>query len=67
MFSFNIDLGQIIIAGLIGIVGYFFKRTIDEFKTRIDKHEDILFKMNGDLQLLVGNLGIERRSRERNR
>jgi hypothetical protein len=38
---------------------------IDKFDARLDKHEDVLFRMNGDLQLIVGQLGIERRKSPR--
>lgn len=55
-FTANFDLGQAIIAILISIVGYFVKKTIDKFDGRLDKHEDILFKMSGDVQLLKGML-----------
>lgn len=61
MFTAHIDLGQIITGILIGIVGFFVKKTIDNFERRIDKHEDILFRMNGDLQAIIGHMGIERR------
>ena len=65
MFTFHVDLGQVIISILIAIVGWFVKRTIDRFDKRIDNHENVLFNMNGDLQLIVGQLGIERRQFKR--
>ena len=61
MFTFHVDLGQLIIAGLIGVVGYFVKRTIDRFETKIEQHENIFFNMNTDIQRLIGYLGVERR------
>lgn len=61
MFHLQVDLGQVILATLIAIVGYFVKKTIDDFGNRIDKHEEILFQMAQDIQFIVGSLGIERR------
>lgn len=61
LFTFHVDLGQIIISGLIGVVGYLIKRQIDSFESRINKHESVLFQMNGDIQAIIGHLGVERR------
>lgn len=66
MFTLNVDLGQVLLGTLIAIIGYFVKRNVDQFEKRIDKHEEILFTMNGDLQIIVGQLGIERRKVARN-
>lgn len=65
MFTLNVDLGQLITTGMIGIVGYFVKRTIDKFEIRLDRHEEVIFKINGDIQAIIGSLGIERRKSTR--
>lgn len=65
MFTAHIDLGQLIISFLIGTVAWFIKRTIDKMDKRIDKHEDVLFNMNGNIQLIMGQMGIERRAKEK--
>lgn len=57
MISSNIDLGQVINAGLVGVVGYFVKRLIDRVERRIDKHEDLMFEINGKVQNILGILG----------
>lgn len=62
MFTFHVDLGQIIIAGLIAMVGWFMKRTVDGFESRLGKHETMFFQMNGDLQRITGHLGIAGRT-----
>jgi hypothetical protein len=43
-----------IIAVLIGIVGYFLRKEIANFGKRIDKHDEILFIMTGNVQKLIG-------------
>ena len=63
MFSPNVDLGQVIIASLIGTIGFFVKRTIDDFGRRLDRHEEIIFKVVKDTQLILGLL--DRRSKPR--
>lgn len=61
MFSFNIDLGQLLISGLIAVVGWFVKRTIDKLERRMDRGEDAIFNLHGDMQTIMGHLGVERR------
>ena len=65
MFTFHVDLGQLIIASLTGIVGWFVKKKIESYDKRIEKHENLFFRMNGDLQSIIGFLGIERRNHYR--
>lgn len=65
-FTFHVDLGQVIIATLVGILGYFVRKMIKDFGDRIDKHEGILFSIVQDLQFLIGVSGMERRKIERN-
>jgi len=54
---------NIITTVLIGIIAYFFKKTIE----RIDKHDEVLLKLIGDVQRLIGYQdgwnGRERRTR----
>lgn len=59
MFTAHIDLGQVIISILIGTVGWFVKRTIDRMDRRLDKHEDVIFNMNGSIQRIAGVMGIK--------
>lgn len=54
MFTFHVDLGQVILAGMIGIIGYLVKRMVDQFGMRLDKHEDILFTLSGQIQKVIG-------------
>jgi hypothetical protein len=62
LFTAHVDLGQLIITGLIGIVGWFVKTTIDDFKKKIDKHEGLFFSMNSDIQRIIGHLGVQGRT-----
>lgn len=51
---FQVDLGQIIIATLIAVVGFFIRKEITTIARRIDRHEDILFRLGGNVQRLIG-------------
>lgn len=57
MFTLNVDLGQIILSVLIGIIGWFMKRTIDSLGKRLDRHDEILIGLVGDVQRLIGQVG----------
>lgn len=54
----TIDLGQIIIATLIAIVGWFVKREINSFNSRLDRHEIVITKLSGHVQNLMGRMQI---------
>lgn len=58
MITTNVDLGQLIIVGMMAIIGWFVQRTISEFSKRISSHEELLFDMNGDIHQIKGRLGI---------
>jgi hypothetical protein len=55
MINLNIDLGQIIIGILITTVGYLIKREVNEFGSRVDRHDTILFELTGTVQRLMGH------------
>lgn len=52
---------------MMGIIGFFVKRTIDEFARKLDVHESRLYEISGDLQKVIGHIdswnGRERRTR----
>ncbi len=53
----HIDLGQIIIASILtslAVIGYLIKREVGNFAQRLDKHEDIILRLVGDVQRLIG-------------
>ena len=55
--NFNVDLGQIlllIVGVVISIIGWFIKKEITSFGTRIDKHDEVLFSLTGQVQRLIG-------------
>ena len=54
MFSFHFDLGQVIIASMLAIIGWFIKKEITIMGTRLDKHDDMFLKLVGDVQRLIG-------------
>ena len=57
MFSLNIDLGQIIIVvigALLAVIGWFTKKEIASFGIRLNKHDDVLFTLTGQVQRLIG-------------
>ena len=58
MLTSHIDLGQLILAALITIVGWFVKREITGFTKRLDKHEEVIISMTSTLAKLAGEVGI---------
>ncbi len=56
--SANIDFGQMLIATLIAIVGWFIKKEITDFGKRLDKHEDVIFNMTQTISTVLGQVGI---------
>lgn len=54
MFSPNVDLGQVIIATFIGTTAFLVKRQIDTLDKRLDKHDEMFFKLVSDVQRLIG-------------
>jgi hypothetical protein len=54
MFTFHVDLGQIIIASLIGIVGYLVGHLVKQIDQRLDDHQKIITRLVGDVQYLIG-------------
>lgn len=61
MYTAHIDLGQIIIGvlvGVVGIVGWFIKKEIVTFGQRLDKNETAIFNMAQQVSTAVGQIGI---------
>ena len=58
MLTSHVDLGQLITASLIAIVGWFIKKEIVTFGKRLDKHEDVILTMTNKLSVVVGQVGI---------
>lgn len=54
MIESHIDVGQLIISGLIVIVGWFIANQIIDFKKKIERHDTILFSLTGSVQRLIG-------------
>ena len=54
MFTFSVDLGQVIISFLIGISGYFVKRTLDKLEGRLDKHDELILDLVSKVSILIG-------------
>lgn len=56
-FVFQVDLGQIIIifvGGLLGVIGWFTKKEITRLTLRLDRHDSALFDLAGQVQRLIG-------------
>ena len=58
MLTLHVDLGQIIIGALIALVGFLLKREVNSIGSRLDKHEQVLFAVNGDLSKAIGQIGV---------
>jgi PII-like signaling protein len=57
----QIDLGQLVIAillSMIGIVGWFIKREITTFSRRLDMHEERFLQLSNQLSVVMGQIGI---------
>lgn len=57
LMDLHIDLGQTVIAFLLlilGIVGFLIKMQIGTFGKRLDKHDEMLIALVGDVQRLIG-------------
>lgn len=64
MFTFQVDLGQVLLGMMMGIIGWFIKRTLDQFDKKIEKHELVIFRMANDLQYIIGSIGLDRRHKK---
>ena len=53
MFTFNVDLGQIIIASLIGLVGWFSNRAVNRIEKTLDTHDQLITMLRIDLATLL--------------
>jgi hypothetical protein len=62
-FELKFDFGQIILGSLIAIIGYLIKRQINEFSDRLDKHDEMIRGLFGDVQYIVGVIGHKKRER----
>ena len=51
MLSPNIDAGQLLITGMIAVIGYFIKRELDTITKRLDKHDSMLIRMISRMRL----------------
>lgn len=57
MFTFSIDLGQIVIASMMGIIGYSIKKTIDRIFETLDNHDKLINSLRIELAELRSFLG----------
>ena len=54
VFTFHIDFGQIVISTFIAVIGYLLINLISGFRERLDKHDQLLIGLVGDVQRLIG-------------
>jgi hypothetical protein len=62
MITSHIDVGQLIIATLIGVVGFLIARMISRIDSRLDRHEETIFKIANQVQFLIGKTDGKRSS-----
>ena len=55
MFTFNVDLGQLIIVTATGVIGWFINRTVKQIDGRLDKHDEMIYGLIRDIGELTGN------------
>ena len=58
MLNSNIDLGQLIVAGMIGVIGFFVKRELSTITRRLDRHDRVIMNMFGGLNRLLGKTDL---------
>lgn len=54
VFTFHIDFGQIVITSFIAVMGWLLLNMIGGFKERLNKHDELLIGLVGDVQRLIG-------------
>lgn len=54
MFSFNVDLGQLMTMGVIAVIGWFLKKTIRDIENKIMEHDDTLHELSKNVNRLIG-------------
>ena len=54
----TIELGEIIVACTIGIVGWFIKKEIATLGQRLDKHEELIIAITKELSQVIGEVSI---------
>lgn len=45
MITTSVDLGQLLIIGSLGIIGWFLKRELEHIRTRLARHDRMIFKV----------------------
>lgn len=74
MITSHIDLGQIVLVLLVGIVGWFVKREIEGLNRRLDNHENLIRGLADTVQYVAGKIdsnsetwnGIQERRKKSN-
>jgi len=59
MFSFQVNLGQLVIVASIASIGWFIKHTISDLGNRLDDHEERLYTLTSELNRLIGRIGMK--------
>ena len=54
MFHFQIDFGQLIITGMIAIIGWFVNRTVSRIDKTLDGHASLITDLVGKVNFLTG-------------
>jgi hypothetical protein len=54
----TLEIGQIFVGVMIGIVGWFIKKEINNLGLRLDNHEAMIIDITKELAKVVGEVGI---------
>lgn len=54
----HIDIGQLIISGSIGIIGWFVKRELEKISKRLDGHDNQILGLVRSVSTLIGAFNI---------
>ena len=63
-FTWQVDLGQLLTIVIVGIISFFLKRELNRFDFRLDKHDNVLERLIGDTQRLIGEVGLMQREKK---
>ena len=57
MFTFNVDLGQLIISGLLAAIGWFSIQTVRRIESKLEAHDNRIGGIERQISFIIGKVG----------
>jgi len=57
MFTFNVDLGQVIISLFIAVIGWFSIQTVRRIESKLETHDNRIGGIERQISFIIGKLG----------